>query len=170
MRSGSILQRRARRRPERRTSSAARARTFRDMVSAPPARAPGFTITTESAATSTATGKPISRAWAPSRRGDGRDWPPDRARFWRCRNLCSSRCARAPAPRARHDGHGPQSRAERASVETLGEDIERRPFAYDSYRRFIQCIPTSCSTSRSQFRGHPRAIQRTARATRSTPT
>ena len=62
---------------------------------------PGFTITTEVCTHFYANGKtyPADLA-AASRRGDRRDWPPDRTRFRRRDPIrCSSRCARAPAPR-----------------------------------------------------------------------
>ena len=56
------------------------------------------------------------------------------------------------------------------TVEALAQASGDARFAYDSYRRFIRCIPTSCSASATSISRRSSRCTRTRRATRSTPT
>ncbi len=112
---------------------------------------PGFTITTEVCTYYYANGKQLpdgARGAGRRRRSAqvGKHHRQDvRRRDEPAAGLGALRRARLDAG---HDGHGPQPRPQRRDRRGAGA---RSPatarFAYDSYRRFIQCIPTSCSAS-----------------------
>ena len=123
---------------------------------------PGFTITTEVCTHFYANGKTypaelasqVDAAMAEIGRQTG-------TRFWR-RGQSAARLGALGRARldARHDGHRPQSRAERRLGRNSGENLERRAFR-------LQLVPPlhsdvfECRSRhrRPQFRGHPRAIQ-----------